>query len=163
MRSARKILVLVFLLVPGVSSACSCAMPGIYQDSINGCKNLFFGKIISAKVNEEWIEDRLRTTSMDFEYRVDYVIRGKHHVGEVVKETTYPYGSACSRVPHINVNDYFLSNGALGNACGLLVSPLTRMRRAELEIIGMTEGGVDALQWLESIQPDMRINRKNQD
>jgi len=148
---SRKVLALVVALIPGASNACSCLVSGVHQDSIDNANNLFFAKVISAKANEEQIEDRLITTSVTFEYRVEYVIRGKHHVGEIVKEVTYPYSSACSRVPNLRVSRYFLSSGPIGNICGLLVSPLARISNVEREIIKNTDGGPDAVEWLEKL------------
>jgi hypothetical protein len=161
MYSAFKMLFLAAAFIPGLTFACSCAMPGIYQDSVNHAENLFFGKIISAKANEEWVQSQHVTTSVTFEYRVEYVIRGKHYPGEVVKEETYPYASACARIPHIEVNQHFLSNGPIGNTCGLLVSPLVRLSRAEREIIGMTQGGPEALKWINETNPGLwELNKK---
>jgi hypothetical protein len=160
MYSALKMLFFAAALMPGLAVACSCAMPGLYQDSLNHAENLFFGKIISAKANEEWVQGQHVTPSVTFEYRVEYVIRGKHYPGEVVKEETYPYATACARVPHIAVNQYFLSNGPIGNTCGLLVSPLIRLSRAEREIIELTEGGVEAVKWMDENIPDSRFLRR---
>jgi len=157
MYSALKMLFFAAALMPRLAVACSCAMPGIYQDSVNHAENLFLGKIISVKANEEWVQSQHVTTSVTFEYRVEYVIRGKHYPGEVVKEETYPYASACARVPHIEVNQHFLSNGPIGNTCGLLISPLIRLSREEREIIEMTEGGVEAVKWMDENILDFRF------
>jgi len=83
-----RISVLLLFLAPSVSSACSCGLHGIHQDSVNNSKDLFFGKILSAKANEEWVKDRFMTTSVTFTYRVEHVVRGKHYVGEIVEEKT---------------------------------------------------------------------------
>jgi len=157
-----RISVLLLFLAPSVSSACSCGRFGIHQDSVS-TGNLFFGKILSAKANEVWVKDRFITTSVTFTYRVEHVVRGKHFVGEIVEEKTGGSAASCDRIPQIAVGEYFLANYPIGFMCGLLVSPLIRISRAELEIIGMTEGGPEAVKWLKSVEPDMELIHRLQD
>jgi hypothetical protein len=148
-----RISVLLLFLAPSVSSACSCGRFGIHQDTVS-TGNLFFGKILSAKANEVWVKDRFITTSVTFTYRVEHVVRGKHFVGEIVEEKTGGSAVMCDRIPQIRVNEYFLANSSLGNMCGLLESPIGRISKAEREIIGMTEGGPEAVKWIEKTVPD---------